>query len=213
MKTKHEVHNLIILDESGSMHSIKPTIIQGFNEVVQTVKGMAEKFPEQEHSISFLTFNTFGNNLHHFVDPAYRINEINAGSYHPNGGTPLFDAMGFGINKLKAYLEGKTGYNVLVTILTDGEENASVEYSGNAIKRLVEELKENNWTFTYMGTDHDVDQIALSLSINNTLKFQKSQDGIKNMFDHERRSREVYFQKVNAKEDTRTDYFKDNEPK
>ncbi len=35
---KHQVHNLIILDESGSMESIKDTIIQGFNEIVQTIK-------------------------------------------------------------------------------------------------------------------------------------------------------------------------------
>ena len=35
---KHQVHNLIILDESGSMNSIKNAIIQGFNETVQTVK-------------------------------------------------------------------------------------------------------------------------------------------------------------------------------
>ncbi len=52
METKHQVHNLIILDESGSMGSIKKTIIQGFNEIVQTVKGVELNFPEQEHFIS-----------------------------------------------------------------------------------------------------------------------------------------------------------------
>jgi hypothetical protein len=31
-----------------------------------------------------------------------------------------------------------------VTILTDGEENASKEYSGIAIKRMIEELNEGN---------------------------------------------------------------------
>ena len=52
METKHQVHNLIILDESGSMESIKKTIIEGFNEIVQTVKGIEKDFPEQEHFIS-----------------------------------------------------------------------------------------------------------------------------------------------------------------
>ena len=46
METKHQVHNLILLDESGSMWSIKNTIIQGFNEIVQTVKGIALQYPE-----------------------------------------------------------------------------------------------------------------------------------------------------------------------
>lgn len=38
MEKKHQAHNLIILNESGSMESIKTTIIQGFNEVVETIK-------------------------------------------------------------------------------------------------------------------------------------------------------------------------------
>jgi hypothetical protein len=42
MKNKHQVHNLIILDESGSMSSIKSSIISGFNELVQSVKGIEE---------------------------------------------------------------------------------------------------------------------------------------------------------------------------
>lgn len=42
METKHKVFNFIILDESGYMEPIKDTIISGFNEVVQTVKGVAE---------------------------------------------------------------------------------------------------------------------------------------------------------------------------
>lgn len=52
MENKTHVHNLIILDESGSMDSIKTSIMQGFNEIVQTTKGIAAQFPEQEHFIS-----------------------------------------------------------------------------------------------------------------------------------------------------------------
>jgi len=60
MEKKHQVHNLIILDESGSMESIKTTIIQGFNELVQTIQGIEKQFPEQEHFISFVSFNGLG---------------------------------------------------------------------------------------------------------------------------------------------------------
>ena len=31
MENKHQVHNLIILDESGSMEEFKNSIIMGFN--------------------------------------------------------------------------------------------------------------------------------------------------------------------------------------
>ena len=63
MDKKHQVHNLIILDESGSMSVIKSTIIQGFNELVQTIHGIEKQFPEQEHFVSFLTFNSLGKRL------------------------------------------------------------------------------------------------------------------------------------------------------
>ena len=211
MEKKHQVHNLIILDESGSMESIKTAIIQGFNELVQTIQGIEKQFPEQEHFISFVSFNGLGQKLLHFIDPARKLKQIDDKTYKPNASTPLFDAMGFSINKLKQSLQGQTDFNVLVTILTDGEENASKEFSGNDIKKLVEELKQNRWTFTYIGTDHDVEKIAISLSINNTMLFEKNEAGIRKMFMKEQNSRANYSRKIRSNEDTSSNYFEDTE--
>jgi len=207
MEKRHQVHNLIILDESGSMGTIKTTIIQGFNELVQTIQGTEKQFPEQEHFISLISFNGLGQKLIHFNDPASKLRQIDDKSYLPNASTPLFDAIGFSINKLKQSLQGKTKYNVLVTILTDGEENASKEFSGAYIKKLVEELKQNRWTFTYIGTDHDVEKIAISLSINNTMVFKKNEADIKRMFIKEQMARAKYSQKIRRNEDTSSNYF------
>ncbi|MCZ2393364.1 MAG: VWA domain-containing protein [Chitinophagales bacterium] len=213
MEKKHQVHNLIILDESGSMSSIKDTIIQGFNELVQTIKGIEKQFPEQEHFISFVSFNGLGQKLLHFIDPVSKLEQIDDKSYNPDASTPLFDAMGFSINKLKQSLQGQTDFNVLVTILTDGEENASREFSGNDIKKLVEELKQNRWTFTYIGTDHDVEKIAISLSINNTMVFEKNEEDIKQMFVREQNARANYSKKIRFNQDTSSNYFDDTDDK
>ena len=213
MEKKHQVHNLIILDESGSMEPIKTTIIQGFNELVQTIQGIEKQFPEQEHFISFISFNGLGQKLLHFIDPASKLKQIDDKTYKPDATTPLFDAMGFSINKLKQSLQGQTDYNVLVTILTDGEENASKEFSGKDIKKLVEELKQNRWTFTYIGTDHDVEKIAASLSINNTMIFEKNDIDIKRMFMKEQSARTKYSEKIRFNEDTSSNYFDENEDK
>ena len=213
METKHQVHNLIILDESGSMESIKKTIIQGFNEIVQTVKGIEKEFPEQEHFISLVTFNGFGNKILHFVDPASKLEQIDEKRYQPNASTPLYDAMGFSFAKLRHVVENVTDYNVLVTILTDGEENASKEYTGIAIKKLIEELKLNRWTFTYIGADHDVEKFAASISITNTIHFQKNEANMKAMFARESNSRANYSQKIREKKDTTDDFYKDDDSK
>lgn len=210
MTTKHQVHNLIILDESGSMQSIKPIIINGFNELVQSIKGIEAQFPEQEHLISIVAFNDFGNKLLHFTEPVCKLNSLNSNNYNPASMTPLFDAMGFGISTLKKYLEGKTDYNVLVTILTDGEENSSKEYTGIAIKAMVDELKNLNWTFTYIGADHDVEKMASTMSINNTMSFNKDTAGITNMFKKERASRISYSEKIRDKKDASSSFYEDH---
>ncbi len=207
MKKKHHVHNLIILDESGSMGSIKEVIIQGFNELVQTIQGIEKQFPEQEHFISFISFNGLGTKLLHFIDPVRKLSHIDDKSYTPEALTPLFDALGFSINKLNQSLQGQSDYSVLVTILTDGEENASKEFSGKDIKKLIEDLKQNRWTFTYIGTDHDVEKIASSLSINNTLVFEKNEADIKKMFFKEQSARVNYSLKIQSKSDIISNYF------
>lgn len=178
---------------------------------MQTIQGIEKQFPEQEHFISFVSFNGLGQKLLHFIDPVSKLKHIDDKTYKPDASTPLFDAMGFIINKLKQSLQGQSDYNVLVTILTDGEENASKEFSGNDIKKLVEELKQNRWTFTYIGTDHDVEKIALSLSISNTMIFAKNEAGIKYMFMKEQSARARYSQKIQSKEDTTSNYFDDRE--
>ncbi len=207
MQPKHQVHNLIILDESGSMNVIKNTIMQGFNELVQTIQGIETEFPEQEHFITFVSFSSRQQKLLHFRDSASTLRQIDGESYTPGGLTPLYDAMGFGINKLKQSLAKQSNYNVLVTILTDGAENASKEFTGNSIKALVEELSQNNWTFTYIGTDHDIEKIASSLSITNTFAFHKKEADIQNMFQMEYHARKRFSEKIENNEDVRANYF------
>ena len=207
MQKKHQVHNLIILDESGSMSSIKSVIINGFNELVQSVKGIEKQFPDQEHLISMVSFNDLNNKILHFVDPINKLKSINDSTYNPASLTPLFDAMGFSISKLKHYLEGKENYSVLVTILTDGEENASIEYTSLAIKNLVKELKNQNWTFTYIGTDHDVEKMAARMNIHNTMSFDKNDLDIKRMFTKESKSRVKYSLNISKGKLDTTDYY------
>lgn len=212
MQQKHQVHNLIILDESGSMESIKKRIIQGFNELVQTIQGIEKEFPEQEHFISMISFNALGNKILHFMDPAGKLEQINDRRYQPNAATPLYDAMGFSIQKLRHVLQDKNreNYHVLATILTDGEENASREFSGQSIRNLVEELKNENWTFTYIGAEHDVEKMAASISIDNTLVFEKDEIAMQQLFVAEKEARGRYSERIQNKKEKGADFYKKN---
>jgi hypothetical protein len=207
MHNKHQVHNLIILDESGSMESIKKPTIQGFNEIVQTIKGIELQFPEQEHFISLVSFNGTGLKTHLWKEPAGKLGQLDASTYYPCASTPLFDAMGYGLSRLSAELAEIEECNVLVTIFTDGEENASKEYNGELIKEMVNNLKTKRWTFTYIGTDHDVDLVAVSLSITNVTSFGKNARGINTFFKHEKAARYAYSEKLRNKQNITNDFY------
>jgi uncharacterized protein YegL len=211
MEQKHKIINLIILDESGSMQSIKEATISGFNEVVQTVKGVGKQFPEQEHFITFVTFNGLGIKTLLFNEPVAKLDQIDKKKYQPDSLTPLFDAMGFSLTRLRQEVQNYPDYNVLVTILTDGMENDSKEYNGLAIKKLVDELSLQNWTFTYIGANHDVVEFAATISITNTMSYQANDVDMKNMFAKESKARMKYSKNISEKMDFKKNFYDEEE--
>ena len=115
--------------------------------------------------------------------------------------------MGYSFAKLRKELESKKDYNVLVTILTDGEENSSQEFSGSAIKKIVEDLTQTDCTFTYIGTDHDVEKFAASISITNIMNFSKNDADMEAMFVKEKSARVAYSRKIRSKEDPNLNFY------
>lgn len=191
------VHNLIILDESGSMQSIYQPALTGVNETLQTIRGARKKHENQTHFVSLIAFNSGHYNQIYCNTPAEKALDITKKQYRPLGGTPLYDAMGRSINELRPNVE--KGDVVLVTVITDGYENASREYNGKAIKSLIEEMKKEGWVFTYIGANQDVEAVAESMSIDNRLAFVANDECTKAMFERENRSREKFFRKINGK--------------
>jgi len=176
MKTR--IFNLIIIDESGSMQSIKKAAIDSVNETIQTIRSAQKKHEDQEHYVSLVTFNDDVKTVYECV-PVDEVKELSSETYQPNGWTALYDAMGISLNALLPKVAEND--KVLVTVVTDGEENASKEYSGKAIKALVDELKAKGWVFAYIGANQDVEAVAATISITNTLRFNATSAGVHGM--------------------------------
>ncbi len=185
MKTR--IFNIIIIDESGSMQSIKREAIDSVNETIQTICSVQKKHEEQEHYVSLVTFNDDVKTVYECV-PAEEVKELTAETYQPDCDTALYDAMGMSLNALRKKVAEDD--KVLITVVTDGYENASKEYSGKAVKVLVDELKAKGWVFAYIGANQDVEAVAETISITNVLKFEAISAGTHGMTGIVNRSRE-----------------------
>ena len=134
-----KVHNLIIVDESGSMECIRKQAFSGMNETLQTVRMMQKKYPNQIQYVTLITFDSDNTKLHYDNTLADKTTDLNWKAYHPCAATPLYDAIGKGISKVNAQVED--GDHVLVTIITDGYENCSVEWTLKMVRTLIESLR------------------------------------------------------------------------
>ena len=193
--TKTQVYNLIILDKSGSMSSIAKAAIDGFNETVGGIRSAQERFKNtQEHFVSLMVFCNCEKTMVYDMVPVVEAKELTSKEYQPCCCTPLYDAMGISINALHKAIKDKEDATAVVTIITDGLENASKEYSGQAIKALVERMKdEEGWNFSYIGTNQDVRATSASLSIDNHMEFADSDAGMREAWDRERKAKMSMF--------------------
>ena len=172
------VYNLILLDESGSMNSIWRQALDGINETLNGIRKTQDEYPSQHQYVSIVTFE--GNGVRGVKTlrdriPVENIQNLKDDDYRPGGCTPLYDAMGLSLNYLQHCVRDEDV--VLVTIITDGYENSSNEYSGQAIKTLVEKLRGRGWTFAYIGANQDAVEVAKGLNIDNAMNFDATPQG------------------------------------
>ena len=170
MATK-TIKQKFIIDESGSMRPQQKTVIDGFNEQLED---MAREEAEQDvrYLVSLTKFSHSVTKV--FVDvPVADVPKLNTSTYNPNGSTALFDAIGETIDTATL---GET--DVLVTIMTDGQENASRNWKQPSIKTLIDiRQRENKWGFAYFGANQDAWSAASSIGVANAVNYTVNNTG------------------------------------
>ena len=185
--TKTRIYNLIILDKSGSMSSIRQAAFTGCNEVLNGIKAASEKHADtQEHFASLMLFDT--ESMPYILDmvPAAQIQLMREDQFVPCACTPLLDAIGMALTRLEAEVKKHERALASVTIITDGYENASTEYNVQQIHQLIGRLKEQEgWNFAFMGANQDVTKVCIDLNIDvqNAQAWEFSAEGTRHAFD------------------------------
>lgn len=69
----------------------------------------------------------------------------------PRGDTPLYDAVG----RLVNLAEKEDSKKTILVIMTDGEENASQEFTRDSAKAALARCKDKGWQVVFLGADFD----------------------------------------------------------
>ena len=197
MTEKTQIFNLVILDKSGSMSRLKQSAIDGFNETLAGIKSAQEKYADtQQHFVSLVSFCGCSTTYIYDKVTASNADPIKDSDYQPCCQTPLYDAMGEAITNMRDYVKQIDDSTILVTIITDGNENASKHYNRASIRALVQELEKDGWNFTYMGANQDSVLAGHDVGISQVRNFAAVPQGMSAAYQQDKRQRSTFFESV-----------------
>jgi Mg-chelatase subunit ChlD len=137
-----DLHIVMIVDKSGSMDNIQ-----------HDIRGSINKFIRDQQKLkvdkSTFTLVLFDNSVSTIYEKKLltEVKELTEKDYQPDGGTALNDAIGMTMKKYNA------DKHLCVVVVTDGQENASHDYSGKDIKELIDKKEADGWKFIYLSAD------------------------------------------------------------
>ena len=155
---------VFILDRSGSMSGLESDTIGGYKSFLKKqkdVKGQAK--------VTTILFDDKYVKLHDRID-INKVTPITEDDYFARGTTALLDAIGktivdLGI-KLRDTVEEERPSKVIFVIITDGQENASIEFTYEKVNEMISyQQNKYSWEFIFLGANINAVREAESLGI------------------------------------------------
>lgn len=149
-----------VLDRSGSMASVVPGTIEGWNAFIDEQRNQPGKA-----LLSLTLFDTEFETRYVAAPLATvpKMDRLGENRYDTRGGTALFDAVGTTIKGTEAWLANHLDFKgkVVCVILTDGEENSSRQWHVNIpmiagddkdVAGLIKWKQDEGWDFVFLGS-------------------------------------------------------------
>lgn len=169
---------IFVLDRSGSMISMWDEAIDGFNRFLAS-----QRTSPVFTRLTLVQFNNMVAPIYSGI-PAQEAMDLNRETYYPGGSTALYDALGLTIDmtslRLKAFSRKEQPDSVIFGILTDGQENASREFTRKQVMDKIDHYTQNEgWEFVFLAVGPDAFQGSQSLGftqVNNDVRFSVRMD-------------------------------------
>lgn len=150
----------LLLDRSGSMAFHR-------TETIAAVNGYLNEATDDPALViarfTLVTFDSASIDVVRDGEPLAQCRRLAENEFVPRGATPLLDAVAHAIALLER--QGARTDPHILAIVTDGNENASVEHTRASIRALIEEKRKSGWLVLYLGANQDSWAEACSLGI------------------------------------------------
>jgi len=167
---------VFVLDRSGSMHGLEKDVIGGFNSFV-----VEQQKIKDNSRLTTILFDDRYEVLHDGVD-LQEVKPITAKEYFVRGSTALLDAVGKAITTVQSHANRKDD-SVIFLINTDGQENASKEYTNQTLKDLVTECETSKkWKFVFIGANIDSFAVGNRMGIGTTRNYTADSYGTQSVY-------------------------------
>lgn len=174
---KNNVTELVfILDRSGSMSGLESDTIGGFNSMLEKQKKQAG-----DCYVSTVLFDDKSEILHDRIKLC-DVPKMTDDDYTVGGCTALIDALGSTIRHIESIHKYARPEDVpehtMFVITTDGQENASRNYTSKQVKKMIEQHKEKQgWEFLFIGANIDAVETAARYGISKDRAVNYKADG------------------------------------
>ena len=165
MKKNNNITELVfVLDRSGSMSGLESDTVGGFNTMIEK-----QKKQNAPCYVSTVLFNHTSEVLYDRVKLG-EVQKMTEENFFVGGSTALMDAIGGAIHhigNIHKYIRPEdVPANTMFVIMTDGMENASLNYSSDRVKQMIERQKKRyGWEFLFIGANIDAVETAARYGI------------------------------------------------
>lgn len=180
MKVGKNTEIIAITDRSGSMQSIAKDVIGGYNRFIAE-----QKLVEGEAKVTFIQFDD-KYELVYEAKSLKKVSELTSETYKPRASTALFDAIGMTLEAQGKRIHDEAWADcVIVTIITDGEENSSKEYTQDRIKEMITHAEKHGWLFVFLAANQDAFATGASFGISagGTFNYAATSVGTRSAYD------------------------------
>jgi hypothetical protein len=152
-------------------------VVNGINAFLRDQRAL-----DAPASIALVRFDSQAVERFRPMGPLAEACDMQMDEFAPRGGTPLLDAVGRTIVAMEDDWKREQPEQAIMVIVTDGQENASCEFTKAKVKEMIEARQASGkWAFVYLGANVDAfaEASGMGISVANAAGYNATPDGVR----------------------------------